>query len=405
MCPVNTVRFAQFGTPTYSQHTDAHPVPSSAAVANRGSPNTTLNRRRDTDAIRAVRGTHSKPFPTPGNREIDGRMIIGAASRSPCAATAWTAPASATVPSSPSRRPPTRSPDRSSSPGSATHTHRRVNTGHPVHDTPRHAAVPRVRSCTVQRNPSGAGAQAARATSQATADPGRLRVDPFRDPAAHDAADRFLRGRHPGRPRNARYRHRVAQRAPPGPLSDDRTRSRIPTRRSLRHRDRDAADGARRSAQNAVLRRVDAAWRAAGGHRRGGAAAAGRTPAGRRRVLTQPERVRHAAPAVPRASASATRSRSPSGSKRQAASRPRTTGNALGVLLVALTSSALLLINARIDDTNNNVRELRTEMHAMRADLQTEIRERHADLQTDIRELRGMLLQLLERTEPASPVD
>ncbi len=93
-----------------------------------------------------------------------------------------------------------------------------------------------------------------------------------------------------------------------------------------------------------------------------------------------------------------------------------TTGIALGVLLVALTSSALLLINARIDDTNNNVRELRTEMHAMRADLQTEIRERHADLQTeirerhadmqtDIRELRGMLLQLLERTEPASPVD
>ncbi len=73
-------------------------------------------------------------------------------------------------------------------------------------------------------------------------------------------------------------------------------------------------------------------------------------------------------------------------------------------------------IHTRIGDTNNNVRELRTEMHAMRADLQTEIRERHADLQTeirerhadlqtDIRELRGMLLQLLERTEPASPVD
>ncbi len=89
-----------------------------------------------------------------------------------------------------------------------------------------------------------------------------------------------------------------------------------------------------------------------------------------------------------------------------------TTGIALGVLLVALTSSALLLINARIDDTNNNVRELRTEMHAMRADLQTEIRERHAetrtdirDLRTEIREMHSLLLQLLERTAPARPAD
>ncbi len=111
-----------------------------------------------------------------------------------------------------------------------------------------------------------------------------------------------------------------------------------------------------------------------------------------------------------------------------------TTGVALGLLLVALTSSALLLINGRIEDTNNNVRdirtdmqelrtELRTEMHAMRADLQTEIRERHADLQTEIRErhaetqtdiremrtemreMRSLLLQLLERTAPATPAD
>ncbi len=96
-----------------------------------------------------------------------------------------------------------------------------------------------------------------------------------------------------------------------------------------------------------------------------------------------------------------------------------TTGVALGLLLVALTSSALLLINARIDDTNNNVRdirtevqELRTEMHTMRAELQAEIRERHAETQTDIREvrtemreMRNLLLQILERTAPANPVN
>ena len=80
-------------------------------------------------------------------------------------------------------------------------------------------------------------------------------------------------------------------------------------------------------------------------------------------------------------------------------------------------------VNARIDDTNASVTatqtdirelraemhamraELRTEMHAMRAELQAEIRERHAETQTDIRELRGMLLQLLERTAPANPVN
>ncbi len=69
-------------------------------------------------------------------------------------------------------------------------------------------------------------------------------------------------------------------------------------------------------------------------------------------------------------------------------------------------------VNARIDDTNTSVtatqtdiRELRAEMHAMRAELQAEIRERHAETQTDIREIRGMLLQLLERSAPANPVD
>ncbi len=104
-----------------------------------------------------------------------------------------------------------------------------------------------------------------------------------------------------------------------------------------------------------------------------------------------------------------------------------TTGVALGILLVTLTSTALLVINARIDDTNAQMgqlqidmremrtelrtemqelrTELRTEMHSMRADLQAEIRGRHAETQTDIRELRGMLLQLLERTAPANPVD
>ncbi len=84
------------------------------------------------------------------------------------------------------------------------------------------------------------------------------------------------------------------------------------------------------------------------------------------------------------------------------------TGVALGLLLITLISTMLLqnaTINARIDDTNNNVRGLRTEMHAMRADLQTEIRELRADTQTDIRELRGLLLQLLERTAPATPAD
>ncbi len=73
-------------------------------------------------------------------------------------------------------------------------------------------------------------------------------------------------------------------------------------------------------------------------------------------------------------------------------------------------------VNARIDDTNasvtarmdqmqTDIRELRAEMHAMRAELQAEIRERHAETQTDIRELRGMLLQLLDRTAPATPAD
>ncbi len=73
------------------------------------------------------------------------------------------------------------------------------------------------------------------------------------------------------------------------------------------------------------------------------------------------------------------------------------TGVALGLLLITLISTMLLqnaTINARIDDTNNNVRGL-----------QTEIRERHADTQTDIRELRGLLLQLLERSAPANPVN
>ncbi len=102
------------------------------------------------------------------------------------------------------------------------------------------------------------------------------------------------------------------------------------------------------------------------------------------------------------------------------------TGVALGLLLITLISTMLLqnaTIHARIDDTNANMRdmrtelrtemqELRTEMHSMRADLQAEIRERHAETQTDIREvrtemreMRSLLLQILERTAPANPVN
>ncbi len=67
-----------------------------------------------------------------------------------------------------------------------------------------------------------------------------------------------------------------------------------------------------------------------------------------------------------------------------------TTGVAIALLQVAFVSMTFqqnATINPRIDDTNAQMREMR------------------AEFRTDIRELRGMLLQLLERTAPANPVD
>ncbi len=76
------------------------------------------------------------------------------------------------------------------------------------------------------------------------------------------------------------------------------------------------------------------------------------------------------------------------------------TGVAIALLLVTLDSmmiqqNAMLMqqyatINARIDDTNRSTNERFNDQN-----------RRIDEMQTDIREIRGLLLQLLERTAPA----
>ncbi len=62
-------------------------------------------------------------------------------------------------------------------------------------------------------------------------------------------------------------------------------------------------------------------------------------------------------------------------------------------------------VNARIDDTNTSVNarmdQMQTDMRELRTEMHTDIR----DLRTEIREMRSLLLQLLERTAPATPAD
>ncbi len=99
-----------------------------------------------------------------------------------------------------------------------------------------------------------------------------------------------------------------------------------------------------------------------------------------------------------------------------------TTGVAIALLLIALVSmmfqqNAMLMqqyatINARIDDTNANVsiaqieiRELRNQMHTEIRELRTEMQTEMREMRAEMREMRDLLIQLLERTAPASPVD
>ncbi len=102
-----------------------------------------------------------------------------------------------------------------------------------------------------------------------------------------------------------------------------------------------------------------------------------------------------------------------------------TTGIGIGLLLLTLVGmmfqqNAMLMqqyatlmqqqatINARIDDTNANVSTAQIEIRELRNQMHTEIRALRTEMQTEMREMREMrslLLQLLERTAPATAVD
>ncbi len=62
-------------------------------------------------------------------------------------------------------------------------------------------------------------------------------------------------------------------------------------------------------------------------------------------------------------------------------------------------------VNARIDDTNANVSTAQIEIRELRNQMHTEIRALRTEMQTEMREMRSLLLQLLERTAPATAVD
>ncbi len=110
----------------------------------------------------------------------------------------------------------------------------------------------------------------------------------LRHAAARGAGRRILRGRAPGGSRNARHRHRVAQRPSPGHVSRCRTRPGLPAGRALGHRARRPAASQRRPPHCGILGHVGAARGSAHCRGRGGAAPAGGADAGGGVVLAEP---------------------------------------------------------------------------------------------------------------------